>query len=34
MLFWALWTRGKFVATTGSVSLEPLKRYIENQKGV
>ena len=29
-----LWTRGKFVATTGSVTLEPLKRYIENQKGV
>ena len=29
-----LWTRGKFVATTGSVTLETLKRYIENQKGV
>ena len=29
-----LWTRGKFVATTGGVTLEALKRYIENQKGV
>lgn len=29
-----LWTRGCFVSTVGSVSLEIVKRYIENQKGV
>lgn len=29
-----LWTRGCFVSTVGSVSLETVKRYIENQKGV
>ena len=29
-----LWTRGKFIATVGSVSLETVKQYIENQKGV
>lgn len=29
-----LWTRGCFVSTVGSVSLEAVKRYIENQKGV
>lgn len=29
-----LWTKSKFVATVGSVSLEVIKQYIENQKGV
>lgn len=29
-----LWTRSKFVASVGSVSIEVLKQYIENQKGV
>jgi putative transposase len=29
-----LWTRGKFVSTVGSVSLETVKAYIENQKGI
>ena len=29
-----LWTRGCFVSTVGSVSLETVKRYIENQKCV
>jgi putative transposase len=29
-----LWTRSKFVASTGGVTLEVLKQYIENQKGV
>lgn len=28
-----LWTRSKFIATVGSVSLETVKAYIENQKG-
>ena len=27
-----LWTRSKFIATVGSVSLDVVKRYIENQK--
>lgn len=27
-----LWTRSKFIATVGSVSLETVKTYIENQK--
>lgn len=27
-----LWTRSKFVSTVGSVSLEVVKKYIENQK--
>jgi putative transposase len=27
-----LWTRSKFVASVGSVSLETVKKYIENQK--
>ena len=27
-----LWTRSKFVATTGGVALEVLKQYIEDQK--
>ena len=30
----SLWTRVKFIATVGSVSLETVKRYIESQKGV
>ena len=29
-----LWTRSKFVASAGNVTLEMLKQYIENQKGV
>lgn len=29
-----LWTNAYFVATTGSVSLEVVKKYIENQKRV
>lgn len=29
-----LWTRSKFIATVGTVSLEVVKQYIENQKGV
>jgi len=28
-----LWTRSKFVSTVGSVSLEVVKQYIENQRG-
>jgi putative transposase len=28
-----LWTRSKFISTVGSVSLEVVKKYIENQKG-
>lgn len=28
-----LWTRSKFIATVGSVSLDVVKAYIENQKG-
>ena len=28
-----LWTRSKFIATVGSVSLDVAKAYIENQKG-
>jgi len=27
-----LWTRSKFISTVGSVSLEIVKKYIENQK--
>ena len=30
----SLWTRSYFVSTVGSVSLETVKRYIENQKSV
>lgn len=30
----SLWTRGKFISSVGSVSLEVVKAYIENQKGV
>ena len=29
-----LWTRSKFVASAGDVTLDVLKQYIENQKGV
>lgn len=29
-----LWTKSKFVATVGSVSLDVIKKYIENQKKV
>ena len=29
----SLWTRSAFVSTVGSVSLETVKQYIENQKG-
>lgn len=29
-----LWTNSYFVATVGSVSLETVKKYIEDQKGV
>ena len=28
-----LWTRSKFIATVGSVSIDVVKQYIENQKG-
>jgi putative transposase len=28
-----LWTRTKFISTVGSVSLETVKKYIEEQKG-
>jgi putative transposase len=28
-----LWSRSKFISTVGSVSLETVKQYIENQKG-
>src|SRR5262252_1776519 len=29
----SLWTNSYFVATTGGVTLETLKRYVEHQKG-
>ena len=29
-----LWTRASFISTVGSVSLETVKQYIENQKNV
>ena len=29
-----LWTRSKFISTVGSVSLEVVKKYIEDQKNV
>jgi putative transposase len=29
----SLWTRGKFISSVGAVTLEVVKRYIENQKG-
>lgn len=28
-----LWTRSKFISTVGSISLDTVKQYIENQKG-
>lgn len=30
----SLWTRSKFIASVGSVTLETVKHYIEHQKGV
>lgn len=30
----SLWTRSKFVSTVGTVSLEVVKQYIDNQKNV
>ena len=30
----SLWTRSKFMSTVGAVTLEVVKRYIEQQKGV
>ena len=29
-----LWTRSKFISSVGSVTLEVVKQYIENQKNV
>lgn len=29
----SLWTRSKFISSVGSVSLEVVKQYIQNQKG-
>lgn len=29
----SLWTRSKFVSSTGGVTLEVLKRYVEHQRG-
>ena len=29
----SLWTNSYYCATTGSVTLEMLKRYVQNQKG-
>ena len=29
-----LWTRGKFISTCGSVSLDTVMKYIEGQKGI
>ena len=29
-----LWTRTSFISTVGSVSLETVKQYIENQKNI
>jgi putative transposase len=29
----SLWTRSKFISSVGSVTLEVVKKYIENQKG-
>ena len=29
----SLWTRSRFIATVGAVSLETVKRYLEEQKG-
>lgn len=30
----SLWTRSKFIATSGTVSTDMVKQYIEDQKGV
>ncbi|MBU0495096.1 MAG: IS200/IS605 family transposase [Chloroflexi bacterium] len=30
----SLWTRSRFISTVGAVTLEVVKRYIEDQKGV
>lgn len=30
----SLWTRGKFIASVGSVTLEVVQKYIDSQKGV
>ena len=30
----SLWTRSKFISTVGAVTLEAVKKYIEDQKGV
>lgn len=30
----SLWTRSKFISSTGSVSLDAVKKYIESQKNV
>lgn len=29
-----LWTRSKFISTTGGVTLDVLKKYVESQKGI
>ena len=29
-----LWTRGKFISSTGGVTLDVLKQYVESQRGV
>ena len=30
----SLWTRGKIIASTGGVTLEAVKQYVESQKGI
>ena len=30
----SLWTRAKFIASTGGVTLEAVKQYVESQKGI
>jgi len=30
----SLWTRSKFISSVGAVTLEVVKKYIEEQKGV
>ena len=29
----SLWTRSKFIASTGGITLEVLRKYVENQRG-
>lgn len=29
-----LWTRGAFISSVGAITLDVVKKYIENQKGV